>query len=338
MYVTKIILNHYKRVISFCKRRYNANITMTFIGSEKDISKNFIKDNFNETYSYHEFEQIDCKIGYNNIFLNMLTNKFRFSYQKSIEKKPHITLLAGSNDYISINFFEQIINKYNSNEKQLFGVDNFNNGNNKTALDLYDGQSFSNNLIWTTGLSNYSNRQKYKYIGGIIGFNNTLYNSYYEELMSRIITYDEGEIEYLTLQLPNIYKFQSENVFFINIKTLSNSEITNYNSLVKLTKNQLLNFENFDNKFKEYFKNEYINDLINYNSQNKNENTSNEWFIFKKHFIKKNDSFISRNETYLKKNTLHSSQNIIKQKIDALTTIYCKKIDDFNTQYYKIII
>ena len=45
MYVTKIILNHYKRVISFCKRRYNANITMTFIGSEKDISKNFIKDN-----------------------------------------------------------------------------------------------------------------------------------------------------------------------------------------------------------------------------------------------------------------------------------------------------
>ena len=40
MYVTKIILNHYKKVISFCKKKYNTNITMTFIGSEKEMGLN----------------------------------------------------------------------------------------------------------------------------------------------------------------------------------------------------------------------------------------------------------------------------------------------------------
>ena len=42
------------------------------IGSEKEISKNFIQENFKQTYSYHEFEQINCNICYNNIFLTLI--------------------------------------------------------------------------------------------------------------------------------------------------------------------------------------------------------------------------------------------------------------------------
>ena len=221
----------------------------------------------------------------------MLTNKFRFAYQKSMEKNPHISLLAGPNDFISINFFEQIINNYNPNIKQLFGIDNFYNGNNKAALELYDGTSFLKNLIWTTGLSDYNYRQKYKYIGGIIGFNNILYKNHYNKLMNRIITYDEGELEYLTLQLPDINKFQSKNVFLINIKTKSNSEITSFKTLNDIIKKQSLNFEYFDSEFKEKFKNEYTDILINYkniiNFIEEVKEINNEWFLFKQHFIKK---------------------------------------------------
>ena len=332
--ITKIILNHYTQIIKYCKNKYNSDITMTFIGSEKNISENFIKENIKEKYTYHEFEQIDCKIGYNNTFLNMLTDKFRFAYKKSMQKKPHISLLAGSNDFISVNFFEQIINNYNPNIKQLFGIDNFYNGNNRIALDSYDGTSFLQNLIWTTGLSDYGTRLKYKYVGGIIGFNNILYEHHYNLLMEQIITFDEGEIEFKTLQLPDVNKFQSKNVFFINIKTKSNSEITPFEILKKNTDKQSLSFKNFDFEFKEKFKYEYTNLLAQYKNI-----FNNEWFLLKEHFIKKNNNtFISKNNTFLKKNIKNSLHNKIKQNITKNTIIYCKNIIDFNNKYYKIII
>ena len=329
MIVTKLILHHYSNLIIHFKNKYNSLITMTFIGSENNISENFIQENFKQTYSYHEFDQSI----YSNL-LHMLTNKFRYAYKKSMEKNPHISLLAGSNDFISMNFFEQIINNYNPNIKQLFGIDNFYNGYNRTALDLYNGGSFLQNLIWTTGLSDYSGRQKYKYIGGIIGFNNILYQNHYNELMNQIITFDEGEIEYLTLQLPDIYKFQSQNVFFINIKTTSNSEITTFNTLNNITKKQNLKFEYFDSEFKENFKNEYTYFLINY--QTNIGEVNNEWFLFKQHFIKKNNDLTCKINTFLKSNNKNSSSNIIKQNIIKNQIIYCQNIIDFDKTHYKI--
>jgi len=241
---------------------------MTFIGSENNISSKFIEDNFKKEYTYHEFNQGIVKIGYNKIFLNMLTNKYRFSYKKSMEKNPNISLLAGSNDFISMNFFEQIIQSYDLNKKQIFGIDNYYNGCNKTALDLYDGQNFLKNLHWTTGKSNYNKRQKYKYIGGIIGFNDKLYKYQYNYLMSHIITYDEGRIEYCTTAIPDVVKFTSKDVFFINIKTSSNSEITKFDILKKKTSKEYLNYSIFNDKFKNRFINEYKDFLLLYKNNN----------------------------------------------------------------------
>ena len=258
MYITELILYHYQYIINHCKEKMNTEITMTFIGSEKEISKNFISKHFQCEYTYHEFEQGNIKVGYNQHFLNMLTQKFRFAFQKSMEKKPNISLLAGSNDYISLNFFEQIIQYYKPDNDQLFGIDNFYNGENKTTLDCFDGKNFLSELIWSTGFSNYANRQKYKYIGGIIGFNNTLYNKYYHQLMNNIISYDEGEIEYKTLQLSNIDKFNSKEVYFINIKTKNSSEITPFDILKKNNKSEILSFSSFPTNFQSTF-------LIQYN-------------------------------------------------------------------------
>jgi len=199
---------------------------MSFVGSERHVSKSFIEDNFNEEYTYDEFDQsVYDYIDFNSAFLNMITDKFRRCYQISMRKKPNISLLAGSNDYISLNFFEQIIKYYNPTKDQLFGINGYDEGKNITGLDMMDN-SYNlleiDKIVWWSGILH--RRTQYHYIGGIIGFNDSLYNKYYDTLFNYIINFDEGEIESRTLQLPNINQFNSRDVFLINIK--SDADIT----------------------------------------------------------------------------------------------------------------
>ena len=67
----------------FCDIAY---ITFTLIGSEKNISRDLALQFFKEN-DYFEFDQTP----YNKQVLNMLTDKFKYGYKKSIEKKPNIT-------------------------------------------------------------------------------------------------------------------------------------------------------------------------------------------------------------------------------------------------------
>jgi hypothetical protein len=220
-----------------------AKFTFTFVGSEKHASKSLFNLYFKdkpETANYNEFDQGDVTPGYNNPFLNMLSEKFKFSFYKSIEKKPNITLLNGSNDFISFNFFEQIISSYNSKQSQLFGIDNFLNGKNITDVLVYDHVSnkFTNEFIWN-GIQ--KGREKYMYIGGIIGWNDTFYNENKLHL-NRIITYDEGEIENKSCSISTTVKFQSRDCIFLNIKSSSSSssDITPFKCLKKWETKNLL--------------------------------------------------------------------------------------------------
>ena len=260
MYITKLIFHHYMKVIRHCKTKYGAKITMTFVGSEKDISKNFVRDNFkgepHTQYTYHEFDQTNSgDPRYHAVFLNMLTEKFRFSYKKSMEKQPHISLLAGSNDYISLNFFEQIIDEYDPNKKQLFGVSNFDKGKNICCVDKYmDNNCFES--FWFTGKFR-PPRDVFHYVGGIIGFNNVLYKTHYDILHNTMITYDEGHMERHVRALPDVHQFFSKNVFFVNIKSSNSSELTKWDAMFQHTVPERLHFESFDTETKEYFKTEY---------------------------------------------------------------------------------
>ena len=208
-----------------------AHFTFTFIGSEQDVSKSLFDMYFQdkpETANYYEFYQGDVTPGYNSCFLGMLSEKYKFSFRKSIEKRPNITLLNGSNDFISFNFFEQIINSYNPTQSQLFGIDNFFNGKNCSNILLYDHNTnnFVDEFLWT-GVQTY--REQYKYIGGIIGWNDTFYNL--NQDCQGIISFDEGEIESISCSIPTTVKFQSNECFFLNIKGGVYSDITSYHNL-----------------------------------------------------------------------------------------------------------
>lgn len=211
-----------------------ANFTFTFIGSENELSKSLFDTYFQdkpETANYYEFYQESVNPGYNDTFLNMLTEKFKFSFNKSIEKKPNITLLNGSNDFISFNFFEQIINNYNSTKSQLFGMDNFLNGRNCTNILLYDNNKniFIDQFLWT-GIQ--PGREQYKYIGGIIGWNDTFYNLN-KDCWESIVSFDEGLIESNSCSISTTEKFNSIDCFFLNIKccTGSSSDVTPFDVL-----------------------------------------------------------------------------------------------------------
>ena len=260
MYITKIIFRHYMKVIRHCKTKYGAKITMTFVGSEKDISKNFVRDNFEgEPYThctYHEFDQKNSEpAGDQPTFYNMLAEKFRFSYKKSMEKQPHISLLAGSNDYISLNFFEQLIDEYDPNKKQLFGVSNFYKGKNLSCVEKYVDNKVSKSF-WYTGKFS-PPRDILHYAAGIIGFNNVLYKTHYDILHNTMITFDEAGIELHVRALPDVHQFFSKNVFFVNIKSSNKSEITQWDDMFQHTVSERLHPETFDTETKEYFKTEY---------------------------------------------------------------------------------
>jgi hypothetical protein len=212
-----------------------AKFTFTFIGSENHVSKSLFDTYFHDkpdTANYYEFDQGNVTAGYSSCFLSMISEKCKFAFMKSIEKNPNITLLNGSNDFISINFFEQIINGYDSKQSQIFGIDNFFNGKNCSNILLYDysTNNFIDEVIWS-GIQHPA-RQKYKYIGGIIGWNDTFYNKnkLYLNKDCReggIISFDEGEIEFISCSIPTTVKFQSTDCFFLNIKSGS-SDITTY--------------------------------------------------------------------------------------------------------------
>ena len=251
--LTKKIFKHCINIKQkFCDIAY---ITFTLIGSEKNISRDLALQFFKEN-DYFEFDQTP----YNKQVLNMLTDKFKYGYKKSIEKKPNITLLMGSNDYICYDFFEQIINFYNPNEKQIYGIDNYNNGKNTVLMTKYNG---NNNMLdkpssfWWDGIQSNDNREKYQYVGGIIGFNDLFYTTHYNILMNQIISFDEGEIERKILTIPNIVKFNSNECFFFNIKTISSNEITSFDILYSIFKNNIILFKTFSTKMKDQIYIEY---------------------------------------------------------------------------------
>jgi hypothetical protein len=190
----------------------------------------------------------------------MLSDKFKFSYKKSIEKNPNITLLAGSNDYICYNFFKQIIEFYKPNEKQIYGIDNYNNGENVVLITKYDNKNSKikiENDFWWNGISNWNNRNQYSYCGGIIGFNNCLYSNHYDELINNCITCDEGEIERNILNLPNVIKFNSKNIFFFNLKTENDSDLNSYKLLLDLTRNDMISFVHFSKDLRDSINKEH---------------------------------------------------------------------------------
>jgi hypothetical protein len=258
--LTEKIFKHYKNIQE--KFKDSAEFSFTILGSENDISKNLSIKYF-KSEEYFEFDQNDNS--FKNDFYKMLGNKINTGMKISAKTESDILLWSGSNDYICFDFFEQIINYYNPEKPQIYGIDNYTNGNNSIFFTHFDGnRDIKNELCitchkkisyWWDGISNYCNRKKYKYCGGIIGINKKCLTMY-PDILS-VWGYDEGAIEEYILKKPYIDKFNSKNLFYMNIKTLSKNEITSFEELKKLNKKNILNNNIFSDDFKEKFIKEF---------------------------------------------------------------------------------
>lgn len=269
--LTELVFKHYTNIKN--KLSNKANITFTLVGSEEEISKNLALKYIDET-DYHEFDQklynifdnetFKTNIHTNNMWL-LLTDKFRYCFKKSFEKNPDISLLFGSNDIVSCDYFNQIIDFYNPDENQLYGISAFNRGNNAVLFLYYNGLTNkfneNNDCFWWNGVSP-DQRSVYNYCGATIGFNKHLYTQYYDELLNSIICHDEGIIEELTLKLPDVKEFISREVFYLNTKTLSNNDINNFVDLHSYFNSNIITYNIFNNKFIQKFQEEY-NEIIN---------------------------------------------------------------------------
>ncbi len=261
--LTEKIFKHYKNIEE--KFKDLAKFTFTIVGSEKDISRDLTLKYFKP----EEYEEFDQNIkNFNNDFYTMLRAKIRYGMCISKKTNADILLWAGSNDYICFDFFKQIIDYYDPAKPQLYGISNYKNGNNAVFFTHYDGNRDINNLhcltannrtscYWWDGISDYCNRKKYNYCGGIIGINNKC-DTLYSDIINNW-TEDEGFVEEYVSKQNNIDVFVSQNCFYMNIKTISNSELNSFSSLRNLNKNNLLQFNNFSEEFKTKFIEEFNN-------------------------------------------------------------------------------
>jgi hypothetical protein len=260
--LTEIIFKHYSNI----KKKFenNANFKFTILGSEKDLSKNLTLKYFNED-EYFEFDQNKPEygkynVGYDVNFLNMLSDKIKTGIKLASRDSADIIFWSGSNDYISPDFFEQVINYYNPENRQIYGITNFENGSNVNFYSCYDESENNLNIdnkesfFWNG--KHPSTRVKYKYIGCIIGLNYKLYNENND--IFEIWNYDEGFVEEYILRLQNVDFFSSKNIFSWNIKTKSSNEITSFRSLKKkyignnsvINRDALLNKDEINEEFK----------------------------------------------------------------------------------------
>lgn len=262
--LTKYIFIHYKNIQEYFKEY--ADITFTIVGSEKDISKNLVLKYFNEE-SYSEFDQ--NLENFNNCFYTMLDSKINYGMNLSNKTNADILLWTGSNDYICFNFFKQIIEYYNNNTSQIYGIDNYVNGNNAVYYCKYNNNTISENdedIFWHNDEFNYSVRKIYKYVGGVFGLNRKVIDLHHDILEKW--NCDEGIDEKIILDKGNIDKFNSKNLFYMNIKINGDTDINSYELLYSVMKNDLIEDNKFlNNKFLKIFNNEldYFKQIIKNN-------------------------------------------------------------------------
>ena len=243
--LTESIFCHYKNIQSFFRDK--ANITFTILGSEGDLSKNLVLKYFDES-AYHEYWQ-DPQLK----IIKMLDGKINRGMKLSFETGADVMCWVGSNDYICYDYFEQIINHYNSDKMQLYGIDNYFNG--KNAVYYCKVNESDNDNYWHNGKHGYCGRSNMQFAGGIIATNRTCLQA--NPHILKQWSCDEGKDELRIMKIPNMDKMTSKECFFLNIK-INKCDITTFERLQKDNKNNVLPLDNLSGIFLEKFNREYF--------------------------------------------------------------------------------
>lgn len=255
--LTEKIFRHYRHIQTVFKDRIR--FTFTIQGSEKEFSKNLVLEYF-DSDSYIEYDQKGIYVGHRQ-FWTMFHDKINTGFRQATATNPDISFWAGSNDYISIEFFEQVLAHYKAGVPQVYGIDKYQNGNNITCifkhgsekLDILDAKNEA--IFWWTGEENHHNRKQYKYIGAILGLNKKCYTMYPDVLYKW--GYDEGVNVKNITDKGNIDILNTRDVLFLNPKIDSSSDITNFNLLKQNILSSKIDITTLPPELRERMKQEY---------------------------------------------------------------------------------
>jgi hypothetical protein len=233
--LTEKIFIHYKNIQHYF--RHYASFSFTIIGSENDLSRDLSTKYFPPD-CYYEVNQSapspDATYVPDNTIprkYEIIRKKVNYGMKTAYSKdKYDIILWAGSNDYISLNFFRQMIEDYNPNTMKLYGLTSYFQGKNVDFFTQYDGVNLWNRHHSSSFFHNgkQPSRMKFKYIGGILGVTRSVFDKH--PILLSVWHHDEGLLEhYITTVLNKgvvdshnlIHEFEPSECFFMNIKTMS---------------------------------------------------------------------------------------------------------------------
>lgn len=300
--IIKKTIFHYCNMMKHLIKK-NIKLTLTFCGSEGEKSENFVKELCSSEYcTYVEFDQGEqTSAGYKKEFLDMLSKKYQFTFLESMKKKPNISLLAGSNDYISLNFYEQIIKSYKKEKCQVYGFgpyfkDGLNNASALLPIFKEVKEEHMSNMgphhedafkyIWWIDCTFRSAKPFMKarnimYGGGTIGYNDHYYENYILKdcELFNCITWDEATMEGdMVIKMKENYNIDVEkvftkNCFFVNQKAEINTkislDITGFGALRKEIKKlgMVIQYHDLNPKIRETFSNEYGDEILKFGEE-----------------------------------------------------------------------
>lgn len=229
-----------------------AKFTFTIVGSENDLSRTLSSKYF-PSNSYYEFDQNNMSKISDPNYVDATPFKYeqirrkvnfgmRTAYTKARDDSPvDIIFWVGSNDYISLSFWRQVIEDYNPVTLKWYGLTTFFQGHNVCYFTQYDGKFMLERTGTVPFFSNGKQplqRRKLNYIGPVNGVTRSAIDLYPSIL--DFWNHDEGRVEEYVLNVsmsnPNpeerIHGFQSDECFSMNIKaSTGDQDVTTWKSL-----------------------------------------------------------------------------------------------------------
>lgn len=245
-----ITLFKYLRNISNKLFEINIFLSFTILGSDKEdslsIFNKYLKKN--ELDIYIEFNQGNNNYNYfKNDLFKMLHYKFYNCFLNSWKKPVDIFCISGSNDFIDINFYIEIANKYNSNINQLYGLNKIYNATLITNTNDVNNLCKKNIFFWNLDYGENENFKGTIFAGGILGI--SLNSLDKDDLLNLIF---KSKNAYNEIILENIFKKYCnvetiKGCFSINYKinfdltsiTMIEKSITNYNKFYESDLNKV---------------------------------------------------------------------------------------------------
>ena len=227
------------RYLSSLRKRinYDINLSFTIVGCNNIKSKNLFNMFFNDIDdTYIPFNQKKYKNYYkNNSFKKMMKSKFNLGILESLKKNKNITLIQGSNDFISENFFTQLKKNYNPKKKQMYGINKPIKNNKNLTIPKQGEKKFITDNIYL----NHKKLSKLTYMGGIIGFSNVTQDEFNSVQFDDEISFEKNMNKKFNIEMK-----LCNDVIFLNIKT--KNDISNFEGVIRHSNNIKL-----DDKIKE---------------------------------------------------------------------------------------